>query len=131
MRSTECPKEMDEGDCLFPPCLWLVDYSHSETDLMAMPIINNEESKSFQISNSWKLLLKVHDRTLASKKTVGKKKQTLGIDWLTLGTTRFYSKQFLMKFPYFINVFGEPQDCFLVEKRFHSLLLQKYNIYSL
>lgn len=50
MRSTECPKEMDEGDYLFPS-LPLVDYSLSETDLLAMPIINNEESKPLQISN--------------------------------------------------------------------------------
>lgn len=45
MRSTVSPKEMDERDYLFFSCLWFVDYSHSEIDMRAMPIIKNEKSK--------------------------------------------------------------------------------------
>lgn len=112
-------------------------YSHSETDMMVMPIINSEESKSLQISNSSKLLVRrsQYNSGLCAKKKKDRKKRkkwTLCTYWFTLDATRVYSKTCLMKFPYFTNLLGEHQNCFLVEKPSHLLMLQKYNnVYSL
>lgn len=71
------PKRRMEGIISRPHCLWLVDYSHSETDMMAIPIINNKESKYLQISNSSKLMVKrsQHNFDLCAKQNKSKQKK--------------------------------------------------------
>lgn len=71
MSSTVCPKEIERGDYLALLILPLTGgLYHSETDRMVMPIFNNEENKSVQISNSSKLLVKrsQHNFGLCAKK---------------------------------------------------------------